>query len=529
MRQRQIWILAAAAFTALCVVAVGATIYRDRLNTHELINRDTAARVDQIASHAEQGLSNAVLGLARAADVVASIDPATVDDVSSLRTRLDDMVVGNSAIGTLWAVSRDGTTWVNNNTSTKLATDVTAESYFTALREDPTRLVVGPTNLGSVLKRLRFPLARAVIDERGGFAGVVVAGIDQRFLTSIYARVRLNSAIALAALNDAGDILAMEPEPAPGDIERIRAVIRTGEPGVPIETGGWHYEIRRLSAAPVTVIAGTDLEVGFAEWRARSLRLGLLGGLMTAGFLALTVQGLRAVAREETAAASLRAMNETLEARVGERTRTVELLFRELNHRVKNNLQIIASLLRLQMRKSQDPTLKAALQDSVNRVFAIADVHGEIEGGRNGSVPLDSYVGKIVRRICDAMQKPDQTIAVGLEVESAELALDRAVLVAIAINETVTNAFKHAFADRSEGRLDIGVTLADGSLVLVVRNDVSSGDGSATERTSPGSGLGSSIVEMLVQQMAGRLDVERTDGFYEVRIVIPVEIGRAHV
>jgi two-component sensor histidine kinase len=522
MRQEQIWILAAAAFTALCTIAVGSTIYRDRLNTHELLNRDTAARADQIASHAEQGLSNAVLGLARAADVVAAIDPAAVDDVSGLRTRLDDMVVGNSAIGTLWAVSREGTTWVNNNSSTKLSTDVSAEPYFTQLRKDPSRLVVGATGVGSVVKRLRFPLARAVIDERGGFAGAVVAGIDQGFLTSIFKRVRQDSAVALAALNDSGDVLAMEPELPAAAVDRIRSIIRTAEPGRAVEESGWLYEVRHLSAAPVSVVAGTDLEAGFSEWRARSLRLALLGALMIAGFLALTVQGLRAVAREEKAAASLRAMNETLEARVGERTRTVELLFRELNHRVKNNLQIIASLLRLQMRKSQDPTLRAALQDSVNRVFAIADVHGEIEGGRDGSVPLDSYVGKIVRRICDAMQKPDQTIAVGLKVEGAELALDRAVLVAIALNETVTNAFKHAFVDRTDGRLDIEVALADGSLMLVVRNDVKPGDPEPQDRPAPGSGLGSSIVEMLVQQMAGHLAVERTDGFYTVRISVPV-------
>jgi two-component sensor histidine kinase len=522
MRQRHIWRLAAAAFTILCGVAVTATIWRDRLNTHELIVRDTAARADQIASHAEQGLTNAVIVLARAAEVVGRLDPAAEVEVGPLRTRLDDMVVGNSAIGTLWVVSPDGFTWVNNNTEARLSTDVSREIYYTALRQDPSALVVGPSAIGTVVKRPRFPLARAIVDDRGRFAGAVVAGIDQAFLGQIYTRVRQNSAVALMAFNSDGDVLAMEPALDAAAVERARSLLRVTDGPVPREIGGWYYEIRRLGSAPVTLMAATDLEAGYADWRSRSIRLALLGALMTAGFLALTVQGLRAVGREERATADLRGMNETLEARVRERTRTVELLFRELNHRVKNNLQIIASLLRLQMRKSKDPDLKATLQDSVNRVFAIADVHGEIEGGKDGSVALESYVGKIVRRICDAMQKPGQTIDVQLDVEDAELSLDRAVLVAIAINETVTNAFKHAFNGRTTGRLTVAVAMEGANLLLSVTNDVADGDGETADGPAPSSGMGSSILEMLVQQMAGTLNVERTDGSYCVRIAVPV-------
>ena len=68
----------------------------------------------------------------------------------------------------------------------------------------------------------------------------------------------------------------------------------------------------------------------------------------------------------------------------------------------------------------------------------------------------------------------------------------------------------------------IEVALADGSLVLVVRNDVRPGDPAPADRPAPGSGLGSSIVEMLVQQMSGRLEVERTDGTYAVHIEVPI-------
>ncbi len=451
MGQRQIWIVAALAFTCLCAAGIAASIWRDRMATRDFILRDTSARVDQVAAHAEQGLQNAVASLRRAAEVLADVDPMALTDVSAYRTRLDDLVVGNAAVGTLWATTASGTTWVNNNTNTRLGSDIHERPYFKAVAAHPDDIYVGSSELGTVVKRIRFPIALSIKGSDGSFRGAAVAGIDQNFLLQIYRQATRDQAAVLMAFNRQGDLLAMEPAAADTVPAAARGLMQTAADGDRVEADGWLFSVRQLNAVPVMLVAATDLALAYGDWRARSIRLALFGAMVIVGFLLLTFQGLRAVRREDAAAENLRLANETLEARVRERTRTVELLFRELNHRVKNNLQIIASLLRLQIRKSSDPAVRAILQDSVNRVFAIADVHGELEGARDGTVPLRSYVGKIVTRICEAMQKPDQTIAVEQDVDDAELPIDRAVLVAIAINETVTNAFKHAFARRNVG------------------------------------------------------------------------------
>lgn len=523
MGQRQIWIVAATAFACLCAAGVVASVWRDRLATRDLIVRDTVARVDQVAAHAEQGLGNAVTSLRRAGEVLAPLDPAGITDVEPYRTRLDDLVVGNTAVGTLWATTADGTTWVNNNSSNRLSSDIRDRAYYKAVSKQPDALYVGPSELGTVVKRQRFPIATGIRGADGEFRGVVVAGIDQAFLLDIYRQATRDRAVALIALNSLGDILAIEPD-APDAVKSIaRGLLSSATDHSLSEVDGWLFAVRRLQSVPVMLVGANDLSVAYGDWYSRSVRAALLGVMVILFFLLLTLQGLRAVGREEAARQGLRQANETLEARVRERTKTVELLFRELNHRVKNNLQIIASLLRLQIRKSSDPDVKAVLQDSVNRVFAIADVHGELEGGRDGTVPLQAYVGKIVSRICDAMQKPGQAVDVRLTIDDAELPIDRAVLVAIAINETVTNAFKHAFARRDTGTLEITVRAADEMIHLVVRNDVAEGDGPDQETRR--SGLGSSIVEMLVQQMAGSLAIDRDDG-YSVRITVPLSEQR---
>ncbi|BBE74138.1 sensor histidine kinase [Oharaeibacter diazotrophicus] len=520
MGQRQIWILAATVFAILCCVGALASVWRDHETTRRLVAAEVSGRVDQLAAHADQGLRNAAAVLTRAADIVAGLDPDDVTDIAPLALRLDDLVVGNPAVGTMWVVDRRGFTWVNNKATTRMRTDVRDRAYLRAVRAQPDGLYVGRPELGSVVPRMRSPVALALHDSKGRFAGAVVAGVDQGFFSTIYGRVLRDPNSGAAALNAAGETLAAAPPAMSGRVAGLAMRIAAAADGDRIEADGWLYAVRRLDDAPVTLVAATDLGVAFADWKARSLRLGAIGAVTVLGFALLTLHGLRAVRREEATAADLRHANETLERRVAERTHTVELLFRELNHRVKNNLQIIASLLRLQIRRTTDPGVKAVLQDSVNRVFAIADVHGELEGGRDGSVRLATYVGRIVDRICEAMRKPDQTIDVTVAVEDVELPLDRAVLVAIALNETVTNAFKHAFSDRAHGRLDIAVRIDAGDLEIAVANDVA--EATAEDAPTRGSGLGAQIVDMLVRQMNGSVVVDRDAG-YRVVIRVPVD------
>lgn len=219
----------------------------------------------------------------------------------------------------------------------------------------------------------------------------------------------------------------------------------------------------------------------------------------------------------------------TSEVRVAEALRAAlaerEALLLEVHHRVKNNLQVVSSLLRMQMRALPAGAAKEALEESFSRVHSIALVHEILYRGRSyAALPLGEYVGTLVRSLARATGAASRGIEIQLNVGEVELPIERAVPCGLVISELVTNALKHAFPHGRRGTVHValrrtaGETAGLSAAELEVRDD---GVGlPPAEQASRG--VGTEIVETLLAQLRGTLTIDRDHGA-AFRVRFPID------
>jgi len=197
------------------------------------------------------------------------------------------------------------------------------------------------------------------------------------------------------------------------------------------------------------------------------------------------------------------------EARLRSALEERELLLREARHEVRNNLQVITSLLGLQARNDEARKL---LQASQSRIQAMAQAHEQIGDAPDLTrLDLDRYVRRIVDGLSELYSRPGDTLVVTVEVEPVQIGLDATVKCGLVVNELVSNALRHAFADGRAGRVTVALRgAAEGDIELVVSDD---GVG-LPEAVSPAtaSTLGLPLADHLVRQLGGTLQVESSPG-----------------
>jgi len=191
---------------------------------------------------------------------------------------------------------------------------------------------------------------------------------------------------------------------------------------------------------------------------------------------------------------------EAVEAQLREALAQKELLLREIHHRVKNNLQIVSSLLTLQERSMRDPVDAASLAGIQARISSMALVHEMLY--RNpavAAVAMADYLRELVEGIVSSWAA---SARINLDIESGDIAypIDRAIPVGLVVSELAMNACKHAFRNREGGRLWLSLERREGRDELVVGDD-----GVGTPETASSDTLGLEIVRVLVQQLRGKL------------------------
>ena len=186
------------------------------------------------------------------------------------------------------------------------------------------------------------------------------------------------------------------------------------------------------------------------------------------------------------------------------------LLIRETHHRVKNNLQIVMSLLSLQAGQLRDPAAQSALRQAQVRVNALALVHRilhEIED--LGTVDLKRLIEDLAHQIHEGFGAERRDLKLELDVASLQAPGDLAVPITLFTVEALTNAFKHAYPVGARGgviRLSLRM-LPDGNLRLAVEDD-----GTGVERDTSQSGIGSRLIQAFAQQVGGQASVSPRDG-----------------
>jgi len=202
--------------------------------------------------------------------------------------------------------------------------------------------------------------------------------------------------------------------------------------------------------------------------------------------------------RKAIEAGMLRA-NQELVAALAER----EVLIKEVHHRVKNNLQVVVSLLRLQASRLRDRAAAEALRESLNRVAAMSTIH-ELLYRSATLVDIDfaEVLGTLAENLRDAYGVPEARIRVNVALRPVPVSMDLAVPLALIATELISNVFKHAFRDGAAGEVWITLAQTDGNVELGVADN---GVGfTPPERTTS---LGLMLVERLVRQVAGRMEL----------------------
>jgi signal transduction protein with GAF and PtsI domain len=185
-------------------------------------------------------------------------------------------------------------------------------------------------------------------------------------------------------------------------------------------------------------------------------------------------------------------------------------IIREMHHRVKNNLQTVAMLLRLQVRDGRVVSGREVLTETITRILSIAAVHEilSVEGFR--LVNLRQLLERVTQNVTQTMTAPALRLVVDVRGEDVFLNSHQATSLALVVNELLQNAIEHAFPNRTEGRIEIRFLPQDGGLVLEVQDD-GSGLPPGFEPTA-GDDLGLKIIHALVTE-----DLGGTIAFHDAR------------
>jgi len=259
----------------------------------------------------------------------------------------------------------------------------------------------------------------------------------------------------------------------------------------------------------------------------------------------------RDISKRRQAELDLRALNEQLEARVNARTaelselnrslvkeieehqlteallhtslREKEVLLKEIHHRVKNNLQIIGSLLSLQARKSQNLQVLQAFQDSQDRVRSIALIHEKLYQSDNlAQIRFAGYLQSLVDSLVKSYRRNASDVQVLYELDDLPLTLESALPCGLIVNELVANSLKYAFPDQRAGVLTIGFRKDGVSRLTLWVADNGIGLPADLDARAANS-LGMQLINSLTGQLDGELKIERQNGA-SFKITFPYRI-----
>ena len=212
-------------------------------------------------------------------------------------------------------------------------------------------------------------------------------------------------------------------------------------------------------------------------------------------------------------------LNEIMESEIEERVAQIratlqekEILLKEVHHRVKNNMQIISSLLSLQADRAGDGVTQLDFRDVRDRVHSMALVHEKLYQSENlAHVQIAEYTRSLINDLLQAYNSDLPKVQLRLDLESAEVPVDLAISFGLILNELATNAFKHAFCGRDSGEIQIRLEAGqNGEIRLRFANN---GRGFAAPlHWESVDSLGLRLVRMLTRQLGGQIEMRRERG-----------------
>jgi two-component sensor histidine kinase len=195
-----------------------------------------------------------------------------------------------------------------------------------------------------------------------------------------------------------------------------------------------------------------------------------------------------------------------------------QMLLHEVNHRVKNSLQLVSSLLRLQARRIPDAVARRQLEDATTRISTIAHIHQRLY--RDQDIKRINF-GAFLSELCADLQGSASHCALEVHSPSFQVTTDRAIPLALVVNELVTNAFKYAYSADSGGRVSVDVTRHDGEIEISVKDEgVGLPEGFAV---AGGGNLGMILISSLLAQLSGKIAVHDNKPGARFVVTVPID------
>jgi len=189
-----------------------------------------------------------------------------------------------------------------------------------------------------------------------------------------------------------------------------------------------------------------------------------------------------------------------------------EIMLKEVHHRVKNNLQLIVSLLNLQKNCLNDKAALEAFQSTLTRIKSMAIVHEKLYKSETlADIDFHNYVKTLTGNLIAAYRYKKQDVSIFVDIKDVFLNINTAIPCGLIINELVSNSLKHAFVNRQIGSISISLMFKETNLFILSVKDNGIGLPQNYDMSNP-SNLGLQIVHTLVDQLHGSYEIQREQG-----------------
>lgn len=254
-------------------------------------------------------------------------------------------------------------------------------------------------------------------------------------------------------------------------------------------------------------LAISELELAEQERQNTVFIWGLAGaGLLLVLAIILIIVAIISARRKVKNNKRLREKNQIIEKSLEEK----EVLLREIHHRVKNNLQVISSLLSIQSREIEDAAALEAVNESRNRVKSMAIIHQNLYQEDNlTGIDVGDYVEKLSQSLFSSYRIDRDTIELKTDIDHLNLDVDTTIPLGLILNELITNALKYAFVSREQGLLTVKLKEHKDFLELTVADN---GIGMTNVKETLGESFGMKMIDAFAKKLEAEWEVEEDNG-----------------
>ncbi|QCO14892.1 sensor histidine kinase [Azospirillum brasilense] len=498
--------------------------------------QDTAGNASLlVAEHAARLVETSDLILKQAVQLAGPADAPLPGDRAGWE-RYAALVRGTPYLVSIWLFDAEGNAVLTTRRFPTPAMNVADRDYFVAQRtggsEAGGHLFITALDNSRYSQEPLILLARPLAAAPGQFRGVALVAVSPRYVRDIYKSFDFDYARSITLRRADGTVLLRETQGP--DATDSAAAEAAGEPEI--------TALRRVDSVPLTAEVAIPVSSVMERWQGQlwtyiSYALAALAAVSVIGGMAL-----QRARRERQAENALQHAYDTLEERVHQRTAELEqtnaqletavtdkeVLLKEVQHRVKNNLQVICSLLRLQAARIDEPA-RRAFDESLRRIQCMSLMQELLY---RSDQPARIDFADYLRQLCDGLVRSTNPTGARLTVNAPQpwsLDVDQATPLALIASELVSNALLHAFPLGHPGTITVTL-LPEGEegMTMVVRDDGTGlpPDPSAVQHRATDkrqSGLGLVLVRALSQQAGAQVTIERQpDGGPGTRFIVSV-------